>query len=336
MNMSHPLERYTDIVSNNIEEVQQRTSGIFCSHRLSLIDNSQRLNARHSHASLGDVSLHYIQYGADVLIEPGRTERFYVFTVPLEGWASVECDDDEAQATPGSAAFISPSEHVRIRWSANCRKLTLKIDRRFLQRHLESIVNRSTREPLVFERSVDLRQGAGVSAMRALNYLIDDLDNEGLFARGKSQSASHFCDMIVSHLIEDAPNNYTDEIRSRSATVASAAVHRVERFIWAHAHESITLDDLVEAGGVSTTALYDAFRRFRKMTPMATLRRLRMTKAREDLERGGLAGVTVTEIAARWGFLQFGRFSAQYRERFGEFPSETIKRARLRQSLECH
>jgi AraC-like DNA-binding protein len=336
VNMSHPLERYTDIVSDNIEEVHQRTSAIFCSHRLSLLDDSQRLNARHSHASLGDVSLHYMQYGADVLIEPGRTERFYVFTLPLEGWASVECGDAEAQATPESAAFISPSEQVRIRWSANCRKLTLKIDRRFLQRHLERVVNRSIREPLVFERSLDLREGAGASALRALKYLIDDLENEGLFARGNSQTSNHFCDMIVSHLIEDAPNNYTEEIRSRSATVACAAVRRVERFIWAHAHESITLDHLVDASGVSTTALYEAFRHFRNTTPMAALRRLRMTKAREDLESGGLAGATVTEIAARWGFLQFGRFSSQYRERFGEFPSETIKRARLRQSLEWH
>jgi AraC-like DNA-binding protein len=37
----------------------------------------------------------------------------------------------------------------------------------------------------------------------------------------------------------------------------------------------------------------------------------------------------VTEIAVQWGFLQLGSFAARYRERFGESPSQTLKRAPL-------
>ena len=35
----------------------------------------------------------------------------------------------------------------------------------------------------------------------------------------------------------------------------------------------------------------------------------------------------VSEVAARWGFYQFGRFAARYRELYGERPSETLHRA---------
>jgi AraC-like DNA-binding protein len=39
------------------------------------------------------------------------------------------------------------------------------------------------------------------------------------------------------------------------------------------------------------------------------------------------AGATVSDVAARWGFYQFGRFAAQYRQLFGETPSATLRRA---------
>ena len=37
-------------------------------------------------------------------------------------------------------------------------------------------------------------------------------------------------------------------------------------------------------------------------------------------------GATVTAAAARWGFQQMGRLSAQYRDLFGESPRDTLRR----------
>ena len=34
---------------------------------------------------------------------------------------------------------------------------------------------------------------------------------------------------------------------------------------------------------------------------------------------------SVSAIAARWGFDHFGRFAVEYRRRFGERPSDTLK-----------
>ncbi len=39
----------------------------------------------------------------------------------------------------------------------------------------------------------------------------------------------------------------------------------------------------------------------------------------------GGTGVTVTEIASRWGFNHLGRFSSVYLHRFGEAPSHTLR-----------
>jgi len=51
-----------------------------------------------------------------------------------------------------------------------------------------------------------------------------------------------------------------------------------------------------------------------------------------DGVRSGLQNLdnatSVTNEAARWGFLHFGRFAQEYRALFGELPSETLRRSR--------
>jgi len=37
----------------------------------------------------------------------------------------------------------------------------------------------------------------------------------------------------------------------------------------------------------------------------------------------------VIDVAYNWGFWEPGRFSVEYRQMFGEKPSETIQRSRL-------
>ncbi|MBM4480658.1 helix-turn-helix domain-containing protein [Rhodococcus hoagii] len=49
---------------------------------------------------------------------------------------------------------------------------------------------------------------------------------------------------------------------------------------------------------------------------------------RDDLLHPDSPDVTVTDVAASWGFYNLGRFSSLYREVYGESPSETLRRCR--------
>ena len=48
-------------------------------------------------------------------------------------------------------------------------------------------------------------------------------------------------------------------------------------------------------------------------------------RCRHDLQNA-MPGESVTDIAERWNFNHLGRFSADYRARFGELPSATLQR----------
>ena len=97
----------------------------------------------------------------------------------------------------------------------------------------------------------------------------------------------------------------------------------------ANAREPIGLADIAVAAGVSARALQSGFRRIRDSTPMARLREIRLELARADLAQPTGDGRSVASIANRYGFAHLGRFAADYRARFNECPSETLRRRRM-------
>lgn len=62
------------------------------------------------------------------------------------------------------------------------------------------------------------------------------------------------------------------------------------------------------------------------MRPKRYLQLRRLHMARQALRQATPSTTTVTEIATRYGFWQFGRFAGEYRLAFGESPSATLLR----------
>lgn len=88
----------------------------------------------------------------------------------------------------------------------------------------------------------------------------------------------------------------------------------------------IGVADVARAAHVSVRALQLAFRRHLNTTPMAYLRRVRMDRVYADLTAADPSETTVTAVTARWGFHAIGRFSADYRNTYGEYPRDTLQR----------
>ncbi len=58
---------------------------------------------------------------------------------------------------------------------------------------------------------------------------------------------------------------------------------------------------------------------------MAYLKQKRLEAARRTLLTAEPLTTSVTEVATQWGFFHLGRFARDYRQLFGELPSETLK-----------
>ncbi|MFD6285833.1 helix-turn-helix transcriptional regulator [Streptomyces sp. NPDC060205] len=102
-------------------------------------------------------------------------------------------------------------------------------------------------------------------------------------------------------------------------------LRRALAYIDDHAEEPITVADIAAAAHVTVRALQYAFRRHLDSTPTAHLRWVRLANAHRELQAADPGtGVTVTGIAARWGFHQPSRFAAAYRVAYGVLPSRTL------------
>ena len=86
---------------------------------------------------------------------------------------------------------------------------------------------------------------------------------------------------------------------------------------------------LCRALAVSERTLRKAFHKVHGEPPCRHLRLSRLSRARGTLLSADANSATVTEIAISFGFVELGRFSVEYREAFGESPSQTLQRAGL-------
>ena len=138
---------------------------------------------------------------------------------------------------------------------------------------------------------------------------------------------SSFEQFFMTGLLLSHPHNYWNALDRLDMPVVPRDVRRAIDFIEAHLSSPITIADIVAATGIPGRTLFKHFRDYKGVTPIRYLRNARFQNVREALLKAE-PEQSVTEIAGGCGFVHLGRFSMEYRRRFGESPSETLKRRR--------
>ena len=110
-----------------------------------------------------------------------------------------------------------------------------------------------------------------------------------------------------------------------SSTPLPRSVRRALDAMHANVGHGWNVTGLAAVAGVSGRTLQRQFLAFLGKAPHAVLRDINFERARRELLRGS-AGAKVADVAQRCGFLHGGRFSVEYRRRYGETPSQTLKR----------
>jgi AraC family ethanolamine operon transcriptional activator len=102
----------------------------------------------------------------------------------------------------------------------------------------------------------------------------------------------------------------------------------VEEYLDANPERSPAIATLCGVAGVSERTLEYAFREQLGTTPVRFLKIRRLNRIRRELLDPDASARSVAEVAWRAGIYDPGRFAGDYRELFGELPSETLRRAR--------
>lgn len=107
---------------------------------------------------------------------------------------------------------------------------------------------------------------------------------------------------------------------------AQSTLRRAEDFLMQHLTRPVTRPELAAAAGVSIRTVSRGFHERYGIGPLAWLKLRRLEAAQRELRSMAPGETSVTEVALRYGFEHLGRFAADYRRRFGETPSATLRK----------
>jgi AraC-like DNA-binding protein len=285
------------------------------------------LDVRINGVQLQDLFLGDVSYGRaiEVAATPARTD--YWLHLPRQHDFELEIGRRRMCCNVRTGAVITPQQRTLIRTSPACARFVLSLPRDPLVRMLSALLDQPLGAPLEFAPAVNLTQGYGQSLVRHVRNAVDDLEGGGSLLN-HPVARSGFEQFVMMGLLLSHGHNYSAALLKPTPAVASRDVRRAIDFIEAHLDVPISMADIIGAAAVSGRALFRDFKRFTGQSPMQYLRDARFRRVRSALARAE-PGQRVSEIAAQWGFVHLGRFSRDYRQRFGEPPSVTLRHARI-------
>jgi AraC-like DNA-binding protein len=273
---------------------------------------------------LGPITVGEISYGADVHVTIGDLESAYHVLAPVTGSLESRHRGTVVAAGPARAAVYRPIGDIDLHWAADCRLLSVKIERSALEREVDAALDRPVVTPVPLGAGFDLAGGPGRTWVSLVRLMLADLRAADGLGR-QPWMAARWRDLVISGLALSVEHPYGDQPAGLAGPRRPRPVKRTLDAMHAEPWRAFTSADLAEISGVGVRVLQESFRQHVGMAPMAYLRRLRLDGVHAELSRADPWQVTVGEVAYRWGFTHLGRFAGAYRARYGVAPSQTLK-----------
>ncbi len=253
-----------------------------------------------------------VSSGTDVRLETGPSPELVVFAV-REGALILRRGGEEARLEAGGLGLVPIGTVAELRWDRVAVD-AVSIEVSSLNRLLGAVgrplrLNEARIQPLseslreLWDRLARVLAGTVLEA--------PDLYQRDL-VRGQ------MIDVLAATTIEAF--GLVDPAEA-AADRDDEALQAAEAHMQSHLGDPMTVGEIAVAAGVSLRGLQLLYQRRRASTPLLQLRRMRLEAARQVLESS--RAEPIGSIARRLGYTNVGRFSAHYREAFGEAPSET-------------
>ncbi|KDN16484.1 AraC family transcriptional regulator [Amycolatopsis rifamycinica] len=303
----------------DVEALDEVVTREFSPHGLR-VGRGERAPARFRRLHRQGLALYELGWGVPVEVAAGELPDFYNVHIPLAGAGAVRVAGREVTS---SCSLAGPGMTLGMSLPAGADTLILFLP----QTVVDNAVSAQTGEPPASAPRFDPALADGDPAVAAW------LETARAFARFAASplaarsplAAAHFEQVLVHGLVDLQPHDHAATLPAYAHPALPRAVRRAMAYCEEHAGEPVSVADMAAAARVSPRTLQDRFRRDFGTTPAAYLRRVRLDRVHQDLLRiaDGSTSGTVAEVATRWGFTHLGRFSAYYREAYGQLPSRT-------------
>ena len=329
-----PLHRFPLVDTRNPGEFRDLSVNVFGVHGFDLPRTNQHNGCRRQgafRATMNWVWLKHIDLGLmkfntalGYRVDPGVVRQQF----PLSGSARTTIGGRPLAIDSASTCVVPAGVDTRHDYAGEYSELRLRIQEAALRSKLGAMTGMSPAGELSFEAQSANHSPAVTRLRRLIDHLVVELDRKE-DAIPDQAIAQYEQSLIVCFLFANR-HNFSHLLERQQPRLAAAQVRRAEEFIEANASLPIAIEALSAVTGAGTLSLSGAFKRARGMSPVAFLKHIRLKHARRMLQAADTA-TTVGTVAVQFGFSNPGRFAGDYRQAFGELPSETLANSRRRQ-----
>jgi AraC-like DNA-binding protein len=249
--------------------------------------------------------------------------NYFCITRPKNGRPLFKKDGAIFYACHDQASIVSPEDKFELIIDKNCIQTFISFSKTFVEKILSDLISQPVIQPLIFENVMDSHN----PKIKAWWDLIDSIKNfthNFTNASFFQEMRSDFEYIIVKSLLLSQPNNYSDLIYKNTLDYPDF-LNRLLEFIQKNIQQKIEISDLEYASGLSKKKLNTIFKKYLKCSPNAYIRHYRLKCIYNEISQSSYK-ISITEIAYKWGVTHLGRFSIEYKQAFGEKPSETLKK----------
>ncbi|SFO24152.1 AraC-type DNA-binding protein [Actinomadura madurae] len=325
LDISPPLSAHQRIVSTDIDLLHDTVEPFAVGHDLQAIEPQVPLDGQVNALGLGAVNLVWVRYGGGgVIVDTPPTEGHFALCAP-QAPMGVEYRATKTSETAGDHLVLSHDESMRMKPHATLGCLVIATSTGRLADHLAGHLGRDHTAPLRFDKAGPAIAEPSIiqSTWRYVCAILDTATERGGLHPLAARSLE---DALLTAILLGLPHTGTATLAEEPGKAPHHLAGVIREWVEAHHHRPIGVSDIAAAVGVGVRQLQVICQDQWGTTPTQLLRGVRLDHARAALTMALPGPRTVSDVAEAAGYLHMSRFAAHYRQRFGETPTETLRR----------
>ncbi|OAL83016.1 AraC family transcriptional regulator [Acinetobacter sp. SFA] len=330
---AHLLKHSIHASTHSIDTANQCLNQIIGPHELVDLSHEEPLNFSFKGEQMGGIIIGDLIYGKDVVFKTQHQQdmHFYCISRPKIGKPVFRQEHGIFEASPGNAAIVSPFDKFEIEIERDCVQSFISISKPLLENTLSDLIQRPLDAPIEFNHIMSVQNERVNAWWNLLEYFGSYGRRDMNFECLMNEIKHDFEKILVKSLLLSQPHNYSQLLADNHHNNPEF-LQRALQYIHNNIQYNISSEDLERISGVSKQKLSKAFRDRMKVSFNSYIRHYRLKCIYQELSLAQ-DKKNITSIAMKWGVNHLGRFSIEYKQQFGESPSDTIRKSILQQPV---
>ena len=322
-NPERPLSRSPVIRTDDPEEMRHALFTVYGASGFEVPD-ADGFEGVANYLRLTNVSLGFCGYGAKTIVDFPESD-FARLQIALKGRAATILKGRGIPVSAQRPCIVPSGQPIRVVFEPGYEQLLLRIDTAALEKALLTLLGAKPRGALILDPFAPAIEPSSRVLRDLTVFLANQLNSTA--AQLPEAVLTELEQALMMAFLSAHRHNFSEFLEAPAKDAAPRVVRLAEEYIEASWNRAITIDELASQTNTSIRSLYAAFRKSRGYTPMAFAKTVRLQRAKKMLQEANQR-TSVSEIAFKCGFGNLGHFANDFREMFGELPSEMLARTR--------